>query len=72
MKTKMTDQTRSLEDECEFLNDKIAQLEKEIEMKAVKYVNKYENFNLNLYSTFLILIVIKNREKMTIKNMTNL
>lgn len=37
MKTKMTDQIRSLEDECEFLNDKIVQLEKEIETKAIKY-----------------------------------
>jgi len=37
MKTKMTDQIRSLEDECEFLSDKIVQLEKEIETKAIKY-----------------------------------
>ena len=38
MKTKTIDQNRSLEEECEFLNDRIAQLEKEIETKAIKYV----------------------------------
>ena len=38
MKTKTVDQNRSLEEECEFLNERIAQLEKEIEAKALKYV----------------------------------
>jgi hypothetical protein len=38
MKTKTSDKNRSLEDECEYLNERIAQLEKEIETKALKYV----------------------------------
>jgi hypothetical protein len=37
MKTKMTDQIKSLDEECEFLSDKIVQLEKEIETKAITY-----------------------------------
>jgi hypothetical protein len=60
MKTKMTDQIRSLEDECEFLNDKIVQLEKEIETKAIKYFSSFNE------------LVTRDKEKKTIKNMKSL
>jgi len=39
----MTDQVKSIDDECDFLRDKISQLEKEIRNKTVKY-----KININL------------------------
>lgn len=34
----MSDQTKHIEDECEFLKEKIAQLEKDIQNRTTRYV----------------------------------